>query len=279
MKIGLSLGSGGARGWAHLGVLQVFEENGIPIDLVNGASIGAVVGGAYALYKDTKKMFLLAKQAIDTIDVNYFNIFRHSTSSTSFINNFLLNAICDIAALKISLLSHKNSIKALELFFGDRKFRDTKISFSAVTTDLVSRRLISIKEGGLVDGILPAISIPGIFPPVKRDGSLLVDGGVLANVPVREIRKQGAEFVIAVRLVDKTKPKFCNGFELISYLDSLKFSEFNKRELDVADFLLDIDTSGLDSGKFDGYEKALSIGQLQAKRQIPRLIEAINHVK
>jgi NTE family protein len=154
VRIGLSLGAGGARGWAHLGVLQALEEEGIRIDLVNGASIGAVVGASYALYQDTEKMFSLAKQAIDAVNVNYFNTFRHSNDGPSFLNNILLEAICDIAALRGSLVSHKNNIKALEILFGDYEFNDTKIPFSSVATDLISRELISIRKGRLVDGVL-----------------------------------------------------------------------------------------------------------------------------
>jgi len=278
MRIGLSLGAGGARGWAHLGVLKTLEEEGIRIDLVNGASIGAVVGASYALYQNTEKMFSLAKRAIEAVNVNYFNVFRHSNDGASFLSNILLNAICDIAALRSSLISHKNNIKALEILLGDHEFHETKIPFSSVATDLVSRKLISIRKGRLVDGILPSISIPGIFPPVEIDDYLLVDGGVLANVPVRALRQNGAEFVIAVRLIDRAKPKFRNGFELLAYLDSLKFREITKRELAEADFVLDVDTTGLDGGKFDGYEAAISIGQLDAKKRLPELMEKLNRV-
>jgi NTE family protein len=278
MRIGLSLGAGGARGWAHLGVLKALEEEGIRIDLVNGASIGAVVGASYALYQNTEKMFSLAKRAIEAVNVNYFNVFRHSNDGASFLSNILLNAICDIAALRSSLISHKNNIKALEILLGDHEFHETKIPFSSVATDLVSRKLISIRKGRLVDGILPSISIPGIFPPVEIDDYLLVDGGVLANVPVRALRQNGAEFVIAVRLIDRAKPKFRNGFELLAYLDSLKFREITKRELAEADFVLDVDTTGLDGGKFDGYEAAISIGQLEAKKRLPELMEKLNRV-
>ncbi len=278
MRIGLSLGVGGARGWAHLGVLQALEEKGICIDLVNGASIGAVVGAAYALYQDTGKMFSLAKQATEAVNVNYFNIFRYPSDGASFLSNILLNAICDIAALRSFLISHRNNIKALETIFGDYEFHETRIPFSSVATDLVSRKLVSIRKGRLVDGILPSISIPGIFPPIKMDDSLLVDGGVLANVPVRELRKDGAEFVIAVRLIDRAKPKFRNGFELLSYVDSLKFREINKRELANADFVLDIDTAGLDGGKFDDYETAISIGHLEATKRLPELMKRLDRV-
>lgn len=258
---------------------MAFEEKGIRADLVNGTSIGAVVGGSYALYQDTQKMLAVAKQVVETTKVNYFNIFCHSSDGASFVRKILWNAIPDISALRGYLLTHKNNIKALEKSFGEYEFKDTKIPFSSVATDLLSGRVVSIRRGRLVDGILPSISIPGIFPPVRMDGYLLVDGGVLANVPVRELRLSGAGFVVAVRLIDKTKPRFASGIELLNYIDSLKFSEINKQELANADYVMDIDTTGLDSGRFDDYERAISIGFLQAKGQIPELMERLTRAE
>ena len=278
MRVGLSLGAGGARGWTHLGVVKALEETGIHIDLVNGSSIGAVVGGAYALYQNTNKMFAIAKEAVDSVDVNYFNIFRHSNGGESFLHNVLINAICDIAALHSSLISHRNNIKALKILFADYEFKHTKIPFSAVTTDLVSGKLVSIQKGKLVDGILPSISIPGIFPPIKRGGHLLVDGGVLSNVPVYEIRKCKAEFVIAVRLINRIKAKYKNGFDILNYVDSLKFNEITRNELKDANFVIEVDTSKLDGGKFDEYDSAISTGYSEAMERMPELMEKLENV-
>lgn len=275
MKLGVSLGAGGSRGWAHVGVLRALEEKGIQIDLINGASIGAVVGGAYALYRDVELMSALAKKAVSSVNVDFLNIFRHSVDGIPFLSRMLVNAICDLSALRLSLISNKNNSRALKILFGDKEYGETEIPFSSVATDIVERRLVSITEGKLADGILPSVAIPGIFPPVERDGKLLVDGGVLANVPVINLRQMGAEFAIAVRLVDNKEPKCSNGFETICYIDSLKFREINQKEIDSADYVISIDSTEFDTGKFSDYGKAIECGYMEARRCLPELTERI----
>ena len=271
MKIGLSLGAGSARGWAHVGVIQALNEAGIAVDMVNGSSIGAVVGGGYSLYLDTDKMISIAKEVVRTVNVSYFNPFRHSLESQSFLRNWLVNAICSISAMRSSALSHRNNIKALKLLFGDHEFHDTQIPFSSVAVDLKSREIVVISKGKLIDGILASISIPGIFPPVKRTGQLLVDGGVLANVPARELRRQGGEFIIASILGTEVRKAYHNGLDILHRVDSLKFQRLSQWELDEADFSIRIDIPDFDSSRFDNYEIAIAHGYEATKRALPDL--------
>lgn len=179
LKIGLSLGAGGARGYAHIGVLMALEEAGIRPDLVNGSSIGAIIGGAYSLYGEATGLETLAAKLVEKTNIRYFNLFRFPTDSHQFLANWLIHAACDVSALRASVYSHRRNRRALEFIFGKHTFADTRIPFSAVAVDLLSGEVVSIGEGLLVDGILPSISIPGIFPPVEREGKLLVDGGAL----------------------------------------------------------------------------------------------------
>ena len=83
-----------------------------------------------------------------------------------------------------------------------KRFEDTKIPFSAISNDLITGKTVIIKSGKLIDGVLASASIPGIFPPVKRGKKILVDGFVLANIPVPELRQQGADFIISIELID-----------------------------------------------------------------------------
>ena len=271
MKIGLSLGAGGARGWAHVGVLQALEDANIKIDLINGSSIGSVAGGGYALHRSASKMLAIATEIVHSVNVNYFNIFRYATESRSFIRNWLVSAICDIASLRDSILSHKNNLRVLEWLFGKHEFRDTKIPFSSVAVDLTSREPVIINEGKLIDGILPSISIPGIFPLPQRGKRLLSDGGVLASVPARELRQQGAEFIIAVALGGEAKTTYRNGFDILHYIDFLKYQKLNQWELSSADFQITIDIPKFDSGRFDNYEIAVENGYSIARQALPDL--------
>jgi len=271
MKVGLSLGSGGARGWAHIGVIQALNEADISIDIINGSSIGAVVGGGYALHLDTNKMISVAKEVVRTVNVNRYSAFRHTFESQSFLRNWLVNVICNIAAMRSHMLSHRDNIKALRLLFGDREFRDTRIPFSSVAVDLMRGEVVAISEGKLADGILPSLSIPGIFPPVKRNSQLLCDGGVLANVPARELRQQGAEFVIASILGVEVCKVYRNGLDILHCVDSLKFQRISQWELDEADFLISIDIPNFDASRYDNYEIAIHHGYEVTKQALPYL--------
>ncbi len=278
MKIGLSLGSGGARGYAHIGVLHVLESAGIRIDLINGSSIGAIVGGAYALYKDAKRIANLAQELAARVNLNYFTVFSHAQPKHPFLRDWLLGALCDITSLRRSVLSHRTNRSALLYLFGEYRFSDTAIPFSAVAVDLLSGTPVVIKDGRLRDGILPSISIPGIFPPVEYRGMLLTDGGVLADVPVRELRAEGAEFIIAVKLVEDPPGRHRNGFDLLTTVDFLKGERLSRWETESADFLIEIELPGCDPLRFDNYRWAVERGREAAERALPALKERLkNH--
>ena len=276
MKIGISLGAGGARGYAHIGVLKALEEAGIRPDLLNGSSIGAIIGGAYALYREAAQLEKLAAELVGRANIRYFNVFRFSTGSHRFLANWLIDAACDVSALRASVYSHRRNRRALEFIFGRHTFADTLIPFSAVAVDLLSGEVVSIGEGPLVDGVLPSISIPGIFPPVERDGMLLVDGGVLAEVPVRELKSHGADFVIAVRLRGEDAISVRNGFSLLMWLDALKGESLAQWELAAADFVIQVNLPGIDMLRFDSYRQATEAGYEAARKALPSLKEALN---
>lgn len=276
MKIGLSLGSGGARGYAHIGVLQALEEAGIEVDLINGSSIGAIVGGAWALYQDVARLIKITERLVREADVDYFNIFRYPSESRPFLHSWLINALCDLSALRGAILSHKNNVKALEIIFGEHGFHDTQIPFSSVACDLLAGETVVIEEGGLIEGVLPSIAIPGIFPPVERDGQLLVDGGILADVPVRELRGEGAEFIIAVELGEEIEREYHNGFGLLTYIDALKAQRLRQWELVEADFQIEVGLPNFDSMRFDNYEIAIAQGYKAARRALPELLRRLD---
>lgn len=271
MKVGLCLGGGGSRGYAHIGVIQALIENGINIDIVNGTSFGAVIGGMYALHPDVKEMVASIRQAAESVNVNHFNIFKYMQGDDSILRSVLNYAICDMALLRKSMQSHRNNRKALKIIFGDSRFADTKIPFSAVATDIIKGQTVVIRKGRLIDGILASVSIPGIFPPVERGKRLLVDGYVKANIPVNEIIREGADFVISVGLGYKPDIDYSNGMDLINYIGHLRQKRIEKWALANSDFHIRLDMTGFESNKFDDYEKAVKKGYLSTKRIIPQL--------
>ncbi len=275
MKIGLCLGGGGSRGYAHIGAIRALTEAGIKIDMVNGTSIGAVVGGAYALYQDVDKMTDLVKQVIESVNINHFNVFRHPTEGPSFLRSWLNEAICDIATLRKSIQSHKSNLKALRILFNERRFEDTKIPFSAISTDLITGKTVIIKRGKLVDGVLASTSLPGIFPPVTRGRKLLVDGYVLSNVPVPELRQEGADFIISVELGVISNARYQNGMDILNYIEVLKQKRLEQWAITESDFHIKIDMTEFDSNHFETYLVAMEHGYKVTQKAMSRLMNKL----
>ncbi|HHE76404.1 MAG TPA: patatin family protein [Candidatus Parcubacteria bacterium] len=177
-KVGLALGSGGAKGLAHIGVIKALEENNIPIDFIAGSSIGALVGGFYSAAKDIKQIEKIA------ISANWRQ---------------LLSLFVD-PSLRQGLIGGEKIKKFIGNYIGKIKFQDLKIPFSAIATDLKTGEIVSINQGEVASAIRASISVPLVFKPARREGRLLADGGLSLPVPVEIVRKMGAELVIAVNL-------------------------------------------------------------------------------
>ena len=175
-KIGIALGSGAARGLAHLGVLKVLEEEGVKIDCVSGASAGSIIGAFLAAGK--------------LKELNSFCSRLTSWDSLKLIDPILIP--------KTGLVEGKKVEKFFRDYLGDLKIEELEIPFACVATDFYSGSEVILKSGDLVTAVRASISIPGIFKPVKMNDMMLVDGGVVNPVPVKVVRDLGAEIVIAV---------------------------------------------------------------------------------
>jgi NTE family protein len=272
LKVGLSLGGGGAHGYAHIGIIQALIEAGIKVDVINGTSIGAIIGGAYALYSDLDQVMSLIEEVLATIKVRNFNLFRFSSQmSHTVLRNWLGSAMGNVANLSSGILNHNSSSQALQIIFRDQQFTDTRIPFSAVATDLVTWQTVVIKEGKLTDGILPSIAIPGVFHAIHRGRQILVDGGVLANVPVSQLRQVGADFVIAVRLPWKIASDYQNGFDLLNRVELMKQNIMEQWQVDSADCTIEIDLPAFDILNFEDFKPAIALGYETTTKELPRL--------
>ncbi len=177
-KIGLALGSGGAKGLAHIGVIKIFEENNIPIHCIVGSSIGALIGGLYAATGDLRKIEALAAR----------NNWRQ-----------LLKLVWD-PAIKGGLISGKKIETFIRQQIGEMKFSALKIPFAAVATNFGTGEPVVIKNGDVAFALRSSLSVPIVFHPVEQEGQILVDGGLSEPVPISAARDLGAEVVVAVNL-------------------------------------------------------------------------------
>jgi NTE family protein len=179
-KIGLALGSGAARGLAHIGVLRVLQEEGIPVDMIAGTSIGALVGALYAIRGNITRIEEIAD---------------HMSWKR-------LLSLVDITLPRTGLISGRRMQAWGKTLIGrDIQFSDLKIPFACIATDIMTGREIVLNEGSVMEAVRASISIPGVFSIAKHQGRYLVDGGLVNPVPVATLKNMGAEFIIAVNVL------------------------------------------------------------------------------
>ena len=176
-KIGLALGGGAARGWAHLGVLRALEERGVRVDCVAGTSIGALVGASFALGKiDILEEFVA--------EIDWKRIL-----------SFL-----DVTFPRSGLIEGNELLTFFQSYVQEREIESLPLPYCAVAASLNTGREVVLDRGSLTEAVRASISVPGIFTPLRRGEEFLVDGGLVNPVPVSAVRGLGADYVIAVDL-------------------------------------------------------------------------------
>lgn len=180
-KIGLALGSGGAKGYAHVGVIKVLEKNKIPIDFIAGSSIGAMIGCLYSFFRNSYELEKIIfstswRQIISLIDPSFKGGLIEGKKIKEFIDNVIKRAT----------------------------FSQLKMPFKAVATDFKTAQLVELSKGNVASAVRASISLPLIFKPVLWQNKLLWDGGLSSPVPTDTVRKMGANIVIAVNLDNKS---------------------------------------------------------------------------
>lgn len=184
-RVGLALGSGGARGWAHLGVLQALKEKNIPVDFVAGTSMGAVVGAFVAARRED-----ILRELAQNMDWKRLRQF-----------------FWEVSLSRSGLTDGKKLLKETHKLLGVKEFRELELPFRAVATDLDAGGEVVLSSGNLLQALRASISIPGLFSPVRLGKRLLVDGGLVNPVPVSVARAMGAQVVIAVDVSQGIEPE------------------------------------------------------------------------
>ena len=198
-KVGLALGSGGAKGLSHIGVIKYLEEMGIKIDFITGSSIGALIGGAYASGLSIEE---IEDIALETDLASTIKLFSPGFG-------------------KSGLVTGKKVREFLNSMLGNKNIEDMPIPFTAVAADIITGEEIHFNKGNLVEAIRSSISIPIVFQPVIRNNNVLVDGGLVNPVPINVAREMGADYIIAVNILSaknspdpKSDKKFNNKTDL-----------------------------------------------------------------
>jgi len=287
LKVGLALGGGGARGLAHIGVLKILERENIPIDLITGTSIGAIVGGVYALKKDISAIEKIAEKYSKISEFNIdFSFSEKERKDKPFflkkMSDFLKKGYLLNLELRRKYIDEGEGIKKIiKDLVGDKAFTDTKIPFAVVAADLVKGEKVILNQGKLFDALLASSSIPGMFPPVILDKKILVDGGIVDVVPIQAAQSLGANFVIGVNVGQtiKKRVEFDNAVEIFFRSDSITSAELRKLQLSFADVVITPKIGRFHWSDFSKPEQCIREGEIAAQNIILELKKKLKKAK
>lgn len=247
-KVGLALGGGGAKGVAHIGVLQALEEARVKPDYIAGTSVGAMVAAMYAFNVN-----------INTIA----NIARDLTLAQ--ITTFKLN--------KTGFFTADPLKEILIEYLGEVNIEDATIPLSIVATDLTSGEEVIFTEGPLADAVCASASIPGVYIPMRLNGRILVDGGIVQNVPIRPLKAMGAGVIIAsqlggVRAYEEPK----NVLDVMRNAFDIALSQRTKQEVKQADLLIAMDLRDFSiADNTQRYDELFAIGYDTAAKELAKM--------
>ncbi len=286
-KIGLVLGGGGARGLAHVGVIKELERAGITPDLIVGASMGAVVGGAYALFSDAK---ILEERILSLVENKNLSKLESLAAGSNedekeiifqrlvtFVSNLCL---WNLRAINGFITEGDEFRELINQLIDNKKFSDTKIKFSCTSLDINWGKELFFTQGDLSEAIFSSISIPGVFPPVKDNNKVLVDGGIINLVPVEVALKLGAEIVIAVDVSLNIKPiEFRNGHDILFRTEMIKEKELGRLKMKEADIIIRPDVGDYSWARFSQVRSLIEKGEAIVKERLAKIEEVISGKK
>ncbi|MBW2559453.1 MAG: patatin-like phospholipase family protein [Deltaproteobacteria bacterium] len=291
-RIGLALGGGGARGFAHIGVFKALVRQKIPLDIIVGTSSGALIGGAYASGITPEEMerkigdYLNSKEyqssAVRTIEKAHDG--EHA-SLTQKIQGFFQNKFLLLQAMfKPGILSTEEFQSMIDFFIPDILIQDTAIPFRAVATDLISGEQVVFSEGPLREAIMISSSVPGAIEPRQSGEMLLSDGGIISLVPVNAARREGADIVIAVDITRGlfSDEKLENAPEVRDRAADIAAHHLTRHELEGADVVIRPRVGNLHWSVFSHAENLIAEGEKAAKekmRDIRRMVPLLTRFR
>ena len=254
-KVGLALGSGGGRGFCHIGVLRVLQENNIPIDYMSGCSMGAMVGACYCSGIDLGKMDAIVSKLTQRKIMDI-----------------------DISIKKSGVLRGDRAISYVTELIGDKKFEECDIPFAVTATDVLNGELVTFSSGVLVNAVRASMSLPVVFQSVNLDGKdCLIDGGVIERIPIKAVKDLGAEVVIAVDALGPPQKldKISGLLNMIERAYLLMDWESSKIKLSEADLVITPEQGDRSIQTFKNNKESIEFGAEATRKMIPQIKELI----
>lgn len=289
-KIGLTLSGGGLRGFADIGVLEVFEEESIPIDYISGTSIGAVIGGLYAIGYSPKALRKFVK------DTDWGSIFfDEPLRSAQFISQkdeqnkhiFLLrfDGIKPYIPKAMSqgqrILNELNSLILPASFNPTSSFDQFKIPINIVATNMRTGKVKVFKSGNLAQSILGSLSLPLLFSPVKIDGEYFWDGGLVNNIPTDVAKEMGSDIIIAVNTTAalRSLDKMEYPWEITDQVTTIMQAKTNAELLSIADVVITPDIRESNAYDTESVDNFIEKGRKAAIKMLPKIKSLIKSKK
>ncbi len=278
-RIALALGGGGARGLSHIGVLKVLEKNSIPIDIITGSSMGAIIGGAYALNPDAnaleQRILALLKdekirklEQLITKDEEEERLVVFKRLATFISEVYLWN----LSAIKGCVMDGSEIDDLIKQLVNDKMFDDTKIKFACVATDINTGKEEILSRGNLRKAIYVSSAIPGVFPPKRIEEKLLIDGGIVTLLPAQCAKSLGADLVIGINVDKDIMPKhFKHGYDIIFRADDIRRHELNLLKMKTADIIIEPEVKTLSWAHFSKGQAIIKKGEEAAKNLMPQI--------
>ena len=287
-KIGLVLSGGGAKGFAHIGVIKVLEKAGVKIDYIGGTSVGSVIGALYAsgynatqldsIFRDTDFNNLITDY-IPRSSKNFYEKRNDEMYAFSLpVNNFKVG-------IPLSLskgMFNYNLINRLTKHVKEiHDFNKLPIPFLCMATDIETGQQVVLNKGYLAKALLASSAFPSIFSPVELEGKLLVDGGVSNNFPVDEIRKLGADIIIGVDVQDEIKDRnsLNDATKILVQINNLQMIEKMKANKETTDIYIKPEVNQYGIISFDAIEDIINKGEMAANEQIDKIKKLTNPIE
>jgi len=283
-KIGLALGGGGARGMAHIGVLRVFEREEIPIDLIVGTSVGALVGACYACGFDSFDLEKRVNEFLNTPDFqnSAFKKIKEiqvskKLSFTQKIQAFFKNQfILTYAMFRAGILQYEDFQAMVDFFIPDIRIEECSLPFRSVAADMATGQAVILRQGPLRKAVMASCAVPAAVPPVELDGRLLCDGGIIHLVPTTVAREEGAEFVVAVSVNPdiEASEDFCSAMDIYVRSTEIMGYHLEKCRLEKADVVIHPEVGHLHWTDFTLARDLVELGIEATEREIGRIRKA-----
>ena len=288
-KIGLVFSGGGAKGFAHIGVLKVLEEIGLPIDCISGNSMGSIVGGLYAIGYRAADLEKIATQT-DWDVVLKDRVERSALSMEQKFYDARYNVSLDLDGLRVKLpsglISGQNVVRLLNRLTQPvqhiRDFTQFPIPFVCVATNIVTGEAVVLKSGSLAESIRASMAIPSAFTPIEIDGKLLVDGMIARNFPVQEAREVlGAEVVIGVDVGEELADEdgLDSFLSIMNQAVSFQMVKSTLEQRKLCNYLITPEVSEHGAGSFGNAEYFIAQGEAAAREMLPQLQALLQSIK